>query len=698
MLVLACAIPAVLAAILLIAYNFQREKAHALEQAHELAQSAVNAVDRDFASTQSALYALGTSDLLEKGDLAGFQQRASRVLQNLKAHDIVLTAPSGQQLVNTRVPFGSPLPVVGQPVRVKGLFDADRPVVTDLFYGKALKTHLFGIAVPVSDGTRVTHALAAGVMPETVAAMLRQQNLPRDWIAAVFDSSGTIVARSHQMDEFVGKKASPGLRERLQAETHGTLDTVTLEGVKVYTAFVRSPSSGWAVALGIPRRSLTNQLWLAVVVAIAVVGVLLATGFATAWHIGSRISGSIFELAKPAFALGYGAKVTVPPLYFHEANVLGETLSTASALLHDASAAVARHDARLTAIMDSAMDAIITVDDDQRVILYNRAAAAVFGWPPEEAVGRPLSQFIPARFRDAHVRHVEAFGQRNRARRGMGESGELLGLNRDGQEFPIEASISKINEDGKNFYTVVLRDITERVKARQALERSNADLRQFAYVASHDLKSPLRSIGGIAQILEHSYHGALDAKGIGLLRRLSAAAARLEQLTDDLLQLADLEGEVPAFAPVDCRDAVQEALQLMEQPIRDAGATVTVGDLPVVMGVHGELTHLFLNLIANAVKYHGQQAPEVRITAERAGAEWVISVADNGIGIDPKHHERIFEVFNRLHKVGDYGGTGIGLAICRTIAARQGGRIWVESQEGKGSTFKVALRGAAVPA
>jgi PAS domain S-box-containing protein len=551
MLVLACAIPAVLAAILLIAYNFQREKAHALEQAQELAQSAVNAVDREFASTQSALYALGTSDLLAHGDLGGFQQQASRVLQNLRVHSIVLTAPSGQQLVNTTVPFGDPLPVVGQPVRDKGLFDADRPVVTDLFYGKALKTHLFGVAVPISDGTRVTHALAAGVLPATVGAVLRQQNLPRDWIAAVFDSSGTIVARSHQMDEFVGKKASSGLREKLQAETHGTLDTVTLEGVKVYTAFVHSPTTGWAVALGIPRSSITNQLWLAVFAALAVVGALLATGFATAWHIGSRISRSILELAKPAFALGYGAKVDVPKLYFHEANVLGETLSTASDLLHDASAAVARHDARLTAIMDSAMDAIITVDDDQRVILYNRAAAAMFGWPREEAVGRPLAQFIPLRFREAHVRHVEAFGQRNTARRKMGDARELLGLKKDGQEFPIEASISKIDEDGRTFYTVVLRDITERVKARKALERSNAELRQFAYVASHDLKSLLNSIGRTARDLEQQCAGALDAKGMARLRGLAAEAERLERLTDDLLKHAQWAGETPAPGPVE---------------------------------------------------------------------------------------------------------------------------------------------------
>ncbi|MDP3821205.1 MAG: ATP-binding protein [Burkholderiales bacterium] len=693
-LVLACAIPAVVAAVLLIAYNYQQEKEHSLQAASAQARAVVNSLDREFASVHTALYTLGTSRRLATGDYAGFHLQAVSTLKNLKAWNIVLTEASGQQLVNTALPFGAALPVDGQPARAKGLFDTAQPVVSDLFFGKVAKRRLFSVIVPIVEENEVTHALGAGVTPEAAAELLRQQNLPPDWIAAVFDSTGSIVARSHQLDQYLGQKATPNLLQRLQSQPEGSFEGTTLEGVKVFTSFARSPTTGWGVALGIPRAGVMQNLWMAVTLAVAVVAVLLAAGFIAAWHIGSRISESIFELAKPAFALGHGVQVDVPPLYFREANVLGEALTTASNLLQQASEAVDRRDARMGAILESAMDAIITVDEDQRVVLYNRAAAEMFGWAREEAIGRPLSQFIPQRLHQAHAAHLLAFGSGNVPHRQMGERRAILGLKRDGREFPIEASISKIVEGDSNLFTVVLRDISERVKAQQALERSNEELRQFAFVASHDLKGPLRSIGGFAQLVEREYGSTLDARGIDLLRRMSKAAARMEHLTDDLLLLAQVEAEAPALVPVRCGEVIDEVVQLLERPIRDAGATVTAPGLPTVQGNRNELVHLFLNLVSNAIKFHGAQAPVVTVSAERSGDDWVVSVADNGIGIEPAHLERIFDVFSRLHRLDDYDGTGIGLALCRKIATRHGGSIRAESAPGQGSTFRVTLKAA----
>lgn len=693
-LVLACAIPAIVAAVLLIAYNYQREKEHSLQAASAQARAVVNSLDREFDSVQTALYTLGTSRRLATGDYAGFHQQAVSTLKKLKAWNIVLTEASGQQRVNTALPFGAPLPVDGQPARAKGLFDGAQPVVSDLFFGRVSQRRLFSVVVPIVDEGKVTHALAAGVTPEAASALLSQQNLPPDWIAAVVDSTGTIVARSHQLDQYLGQKAAPSLLQRLQSQREGSFEATTLEGVRVFTSYARSPTTGWGVALGIPRAGIMQNLWMAVALAVAVVAILLAAGFMAAWHIGSRISESIFELAKPAFALGHGVQVDVPPLYFREANVLGEALTTASNLLQQASEAVDRRDARMGTILESAMDAIITVDEDQRVVLYNRAAAEMFGWPREEAIGRPLSQFIPQRLHQAHAAHLLTFGRGDVPHRQMGERRAILGLKRDGREFPIEASISKIVEGETHLFTVVLRDISERAKAQQALERSNEELRQFAFVASHDLKGPLRSIGGFAQLVEREYGSKLDARGIDLLRRMSKAAARMEHLTDDLLLLAQVEAEAPALVPVRCGEVIDEVVQLLEQPVRDAGATVTAHGLPTVQGNRGELVHLFLNLVSNAIKFRGAQAPAVTVSAERSGDDWVISVADNGIGIEPAHLERIFDVFSRLHRLDDYDGTGIGLALCRKIATRHGGSIRAESALGQGSTFRVTLKAA----
>jgi PAS domain S-box-containing protein len=693
-LVLACAIPAIVAAVLLIAYNYRSEKEHALQAASAQARAVVNSLDREFASVQTALYTLGTSRRLATGDYAGFHEQAVSTLKNLQAWNIVLTEASGQQLVNTSLPFGAPLPVDGQPARSKGVFDSARPAVSDLFFGKVAQRRLFSVIVPIVDGGKVTHVLGAGVTPEAASALLRQQNLPPDWIAAVFDSTGTIVARSHQLEQYLGQKASPSLLQSLQSSPDGSFEGTTLEGVKVFTSHARSPTTGWGVALGIPRVGFMQHLWMAVALAFGVVALLLAAGFIAAWHIGSRITQSIFELAKPAYALGHGVQVEVPPLYFREADLLGEALTTASNLLQQASEAVDRRDARIGAILESAMDAIITVDEDQRVIHYNRAAAGMFGWPREEAIGRPLSQFIPERLRRAHAAHLEEFGRGNVPQRLMGQRSTILGLKRDGREFPIEASISKVVEGDHKLFTVVLRDISERVKAQQALERSNEELRQFAFVASHDLKGPLRSIGGFAQLVEREYGPKLDARGLDLLRRMVKAAARLERLTDDLLLLAQVEAESPDLVPVDCGEVVHEVVQLLEQSIREAGATVTARGLPKVLGNRDELVHLFLNLVSNAIKFRGEQAPRVTISAQRSGGAWVVSVADNGIGIDAAHLDRIFDVFSRLHRLDEYDGTGIGLALCRKIAMRQGGSIRVDSAPGRGSTFHVTLKAA----
>jgi PAS domain S-box-containing protein len=461
-LVFACVGSAVLAAALLIAYNYHRERDDALEDSRAKAQAVVNSVDREMENIQWALYALGTSPYIEAGDTAGFQAQATRALKDLKAFNIVLTDASGQQVMNTAARPGEPLPNDGQPPSIRALFTSGKPVISDLFAGKVIGKQIFSVAVPIVKDGKVIYSLGAGVSPEVVDGVLKQQALPAHWIAVVVDRTGTIVARSHQLDLYTGQKASPPLLHELGERSEGSFQGTTLEGVDVFTSYSRSKNTGWAVALGIPKSGITQDLWLAVGVAVLVVALLLLAGLATAWHIGSRISRSILELARTAFALGQGRTIPVPPLYFREADVLGETLVTASDLLQEASAAVDRRDAQLASILDTANDAIISVDDDQRVILYNRAAAAMFGWPKEEAIGRPLSQFIPPRLRKAHDRYIRQFGLGGAARRRMGQQSKVIGVNSAGEEFSVEASISKVNEGGATLYTAVLRDIAGR--------------------------------------------------------------------------------------------------------------------------------------------------------------------------------------------------------------------------------------------
>ena len=242
-------------------------------------------------------------------------------------------------------------------------------------------------------------------------------------------------------------------------------------------------------------------------------------------------------------------------------------------------------------------------------------------------------------------------------------------------------------------------DITARKTAELALarsaeemERSNEELQRFAYVASHDLQEPLRSIVSFSQLLERRYKGKLDTDADEFITFIVEGGARMQQLIMDLLQLSRVETKAKPLVPTDAGEVVADALRLLETPIREAGATITVGDMPVVMADAAQLAQVFTNLVSNALKYRRPDVPpEVRISAERAGKFWRFSVADNGIGIEAEYFDRIFVIFQRLHTREEYAGTGIGLAVVRKIVERHGGRVGVESTLGQGSTFFFTL-------
>ncbi len=225
----------------------------------------------------------------------------------------------------------------------------------------------------------------------------------------------------------------------------------------------------------------------------------------------------------------------------------------------------------------------------------------------------------------------------------------------------------------------------------QELTRSNAELEQFAYVASHDLQAPLLTISGYAQILEKRYHNQLDAQGNKFIRNIVNSCGRMQALIDDLLEYSRVGRSQKPFELIDCNRVFEDACANLQLAIRENQASVTRGDLPRVRGDCFQLLQLFQNLIGNAIKYRSSDAPVVQVGASRQGDNWVFSVQDNGIGIAEQYHPRIFQLFQRLHTQKEYSGTGIGLAICQKIVDRHGGRLWVESQPHRGSTFYFSI-------
>jgi PAS domain S-box-containing protein len=253
---------------------------------------------------------------------------------------------------------------------------------------------------------------------------------------------------------------------------------------------------------------------------------------------------------------------------------------------------------------------------------------------------------------------------------------------------PMEKHFSiSVFSPGKGNFATVFSDITQRKKSEDELKRLNENLEQFAYAASHDLQEPLRILSSFSQLLEKRYKSKLDADGDEFISYIVDAAARMQNLITDLLAYSRAGHKRTEMTQVDCTRIVRRVAESMDAAIKDAGGSVIIDKLPVVTAHETGLFQLFQNLVANAIKFRSEEPPKIHVSANKSNNEWIFAVGDNGIGIEPQYSERIFMIFQRLHPRDKYSGTGIGLSICKRIVENLGGRIWVESEPGKGSTF-----------
>jgi two-component system, sensor histidine kinase and response regulator len=538
----------------------------------------------------------------------------------------------------------------------------------------------FRLPIPVRyDWPTVLLSLLAAILASAVALFVvsrREMGIGRAVVGSLFMGGG--IAAMH----YTGMAAM-----RLPAMSHYSTGIVALS---VALAVVISLVALW-LAFSF-RGETASCSWRKIISALvmgAAIPIMHYTGMAAA-HFSPAASGYVDQ----SHAIG-ASSLTVTGITSVTLMILGLVVVTALADRRFSLQALELESSRRhRQIVETALDAFVGMDSTGLITDWNVQAERTFGWPRAEVIGRRLSDVaIPHRYREAHMQGLRRFtatGDGPVLNRRI----EITALHRDGHEFPIELAISPIEWGDKHHFAAFVRDVTEREQAHQEiarkvdeLARSNAELEQFANVASHDLQEPLRMVASYTQLLARRYKGRLDADADEFIGFAVDGATRMQTLIQDLLSYSRVTTRGQSFTITDAERACNDALQNLQPALADSQGVVSVGSLPRVLADATQLTQLFQNLIGNAIKYRDHRRPEIRVTAKTAGELAAFSIKDNGIGIDSQYFERIFQMFQRLHTRKAYAGTGIGLALCRKIVERHGGRISVESRLGEGSTF-----------
>lgn len=342
---------------------------------------------------------------------------------------------------------------------------------------------------------------------------------------------------------------------------------------------------------------------------------------------------------------------------------------------------------------------IILVDEDGKITLANHHAETLFLYSKGELLGKPVEILVPRALRESHPTLRNGYGYTTRL---MEASKGLFGVRKDEREIPIEVGLNPIKIGNRQLVLCFIVDITKRKQAQEEqhqegenkmkrLAETNAELEHFVYLASHDLQTPMRSIGSFSDLLYKHYFDILDERAKDWVMRIKGSITHLQNLIQDLLAYARLDQKKMRFQALPFEELINSALGLLESNIIEKKAKIHFESSSIVIGDRTLLIHLIGNLISNALKYC-KKVPEIYIQLVEMEDTWVISVKDNGIGIEEKYFKKIFDIFQRLHDHDEYTGTGIGLAIAQRVVALHEGQLWLESTPQKGSTFYFSIK------
>ena len=691
MLVLGCVLPMSGVAAFLVVDFYQRERAELIANTITQARATIAAVDRHFESVQSALLALSTSRQLADGDLRGFHERTQQALAHIGADSIVVVGLDGALLLSSRRPYGEPLPRLPRTPLLQRIRSTGKPGVSDLFMGPLAQHMIYTIGVPVLRDGAIALSLNATESTVFLDQLIAAQHFAPSWRIAILDNQAAIAARSHDADKYRGKQTTPALKARLADGGEGSLESTTLDGVPVVTAFARSRLTGWSVALGVPRDELTASLrrslnWLIIATLAA-----LALGLALAWRIGGGIVHSVLALVEPAKAVAAGLVLPIPRLAIAEANVLGHTL-------HEAAVSVRESEQRLALVAEAAHLGIWIRDLAHDTIWVSQQWRTMFGFAPAQLIA--LDDVLARVHCDdrAAVRRVLDTTQ-NGARRYEME----YRLAVPGQPARWIASIGSVEDDRAGQPALVRGvslDITRRKQAELDIQLKQKEVTLLARVAvlgelsgamAHELNQPLTAILSNAQAAQR------------FLRQGGPALDDVAEILQDIVDEDQRAGEIIRRLRrlFDKADGVREALGINELAISvlrilrndliNHGVTVRAElcepDL-LVLADRIQLQQVLINLVMNACDAMATQGSVIEVHAfAEAGGTARIDILDHGTGLPDDMLERVFEAFYTTKE----RGMGLGLSICRNIVHAHGGELWADNHSGGGAAFHVRL-------
>jgi PAS domain S-box-containing protein len=740
LLLLVTLVPLGIFAAQLVLRTWQQQQGLVNSQNVERARAFRVAIDQEVQSTITALEALATLGDLDTSDFRSFQAAAGRMLQLLPGWQSVrLVGPDSHVIVNTAVPLGTPSTLVNDDwVRV--VLKTRQRAISSLKRDPETGEFFVSIGVPVLRGKQLRYVLGARIPASTFSAVLRQQPPPADGVVALIDANSTIVARTRAEETYIGGRPSEPFEKAMATAPEGATRSTLLEGTPSFSAWSRSPLTGWTIALGIPAASVDKPTLQSLQLLVTVGITTLSAGLIMAFLVRWRIVRAQVAAVNAARAVARGEPTANWTSHITEFNDLAEGLRDAGVILerrlqerdeaereraraaseleqalareHAARLAGERNEARLLVTMSSIGDAVIATDAEGRVTILNPVAQKMTGWSESDAIGKPIA--------DVFVTIDEATRQPNPGPMSTvtATTGNLilppqaLLVARDGREIPIGDSASPIKAPNGTLLgiVVVFRDTTaERDAERQramALEREQAARRtaeslsrakdEFVATVSHELRTPLNAIFGWVAMLKL---GALDAPGQAkaldvIDRNISVQA----QLIEDLLDMARvIRGTVRVeMIPVDLAAVIDAAVDVVK-PAADARQVTLRVDATrgqaIVSGDPGRLQQIVWNLLSNSIKF-SNTGDRVQVTLTTDGNDAILNVRDTGTGIDPTFLPHVFERFRQETSTltREHAGLGLGLSLVRHLTELHGGSVHAESGgKTQGAAFTIRL-------